>query len=148
MSQPGRRVYWNIFQNILKTFKIRKVYARGNYVGCDQYGNKFYENPAEDGMRSKLPRRSFEPAEEMKFDVDNMSAEWDSWLRHKRHDPPTIEELKYNMHIAEQKKENAGKAESSKDERHASIPKATFPEIKGYERKPGIGLTKHDPKKM
>ncbi|KZC10508.1 hypothetical protein WN55_01945 [Dufourea novaeangliae] len=36
-------------------------------------------------------------------------AEWESWLRYRRTEPPTIEEIETNYQIAKLKKENAAK---------------------------------------
>lgn len=48
MSVPrsGRALWTQVFKNFLKSFRVGKVENRGNYVGKDLFGNKFYENPA------------------------------------------------------------------------------------------------------
>ncbi|CAG8574491.1 13569_t:CDS:2 [Ambispora gerdemannii] len=73
------------------------------YVGSDLDGNEYYETSRILG-NSGRPKRIVNLKQQIKFSDytgDEIPVQWQSWLRHTRFDPPTIEELK----IANQKRE-------------------------------------------
>lgn len=64
----------------------------GNYVGEDDYGNKYYENKKQ--TRFGQPRRwvLYRGHE----DASKVPAEWHGWLHHTNQDPPTVKKpVKY-----------------------------------------------------
>lgn len=85
-------------------------------VGTDLYGNKYYETIRE----GKKPKREMiSNVEHMLYTPDMMPIEWESWIRGKRNDPPTHDEL-----LAQQKriatiKERAKQLEEKDREEHS-----------------------------
>lgn len=78
MSQ-GRPLIKIIFENFLKSFRPRKW--KGTLVGEDYFGNKFYEIPPGEGNERR--QRWFEPVEAENHEQE-MTAEWEAWLRGRR----------------------------------------------------------------
>ncbi|XP_055693187.1 NADH dehydrogenase [ubiquinone] 1 alpha subcomplex assembly factor 2 [Lutzomyia longipalpis] len=99
-----------IFRNFINSLRPRKF--QGSLIGEDTFGNKFYEIAADpEKGRAKRARYFEPPGKEEGFDHE-MSAEWEAWLRGRRQEAPTMEELVQNLAIAEMKKENAAKLEA------------------------------------
>lgn len=96
------RMIWNNFVSSLKP-----QFARRKLVGEDYYGTKYYEEDIRNSRRSRAPRY-FVPVNKDNFDQE-LPAEWESWLRYRRNDPPTSEEIETNYQLAMIKKENAAK---------------------------------------
>lgn len=80
-NQPTRDIFKIIFQNFFKSFKPRQY--KGNYVGEDYFGNKYYEIPANPSIGKRKPSRWFEPKDKEAFD-NELTAEWEAWLRFRR----------------------------------------------------------------
>ena len=77
-------------------------------VGTDLYGNQYYET-IRDG---KKPRREMiSTVEHMQYTPGMMPIEWESWIRGKRDDPPTHEELLAQQKRMQIVKERAKKVE-------------------------------------
>lgn len=105
MSQPpARNLLLNILKNFVNSLKPRRLW--GDLKGVDHFGNKYYEVPINEYSRRSRPERYFEPPVGADFDQE-MSAEWESWLRYRRRDPPSDEEIARNLAIMEMKKKNA-----------------------------------------
>lgn len=68
-----------IFQNFINSFRPRQT--KGNLMGEDYFGNKFFEIPKAPG-RAKTARW-FEPLEKENHEQE-MAAEWEAWLRGRR----------------------------------------------------------------
>ncbi|KMR04635.1 mitochondrial-like isoform 2 protein [Lasius niger] len=96
------KMIWNSFISSLKP-----RFARRRLVGEDYYGTKYYEEDIRNSRRTKAPRY-FEPVNKEDFEQE-LPAEWESWLRYRRNDPPTREEIESNYRLAITKKENATK---------------------------------------
>nr|KAF6441612.1 NADH:ubiquinone oxidoreductase complex assembly factor 2 [Rousettus aegyptiacus] len=64
-------------------------------VGTDQFGNKYYYIPEYKNWRGQTIRekRIVEAAnqKEVDYEVGNIPAEWEAWIRRTRKTPPTIE---------------------------------------------------------
>ncbi|XP_077300647.1 NADH dehydrogenase [ubiquinone] 1 alpha subcomplex assembly factor 2-like [Arctopsyche grandis] len=100
-----RRVWLNAWNNLVASFKPKQI--TGNHKGTDYIGNKYYEIPADPSRGKRRPERWFEATTgESGFD-NYKPAEWESWLRHRRSEPPTDEEIQKNLAIMEMKKTNA-----------------------------------------
>uniref|UniRef100_A0A6V7LWE1 Mimitin, mitochondrial n=1 Tax=Bracon brevicornis TaxID=1563983 RepID=A0A6V7LWE1_9HYME len=80
--------------------------TRRKLIGEDYNGTKYYEDPEARSQRG----RSFEPREENQFDVE-LPAEWEAWLRYRRREPPTEDEVKANYEMMMLKKKNAAELE-------------------------------------
>lgn len=126
MSGPTRNVYWTVVKNFIDSFKPRRI--RGNDMGKDYIGNSYFEIPAEPSAGKRKPTRWYNPPKGQDFQ-DPIPAEWEAWLRMRRQDPPTEEEIAKNLAIAQMKKINAAKIEAKRLAEGGSLP--TVPE-KGH----------------
>ncbi|XP_071453750.1 NADH dehydrogenase [ubiquinone] 1 alpha subcomplex assembly factor 2 isoform X2 [Hetaerina americana] len=100
---------------------------------------------SEDPRQGKRkPSRWFEPLEKEAFDQE-LPAEWEAWLRGRRQDAPTVEELEKNLEIMKMKKKNALLIEQeqavakgdTKEVEKLSPPTTEFPKYEEYEKYPG-----------
>ncbi|XP_011647276.1 NADH dehydrogenase [ubiquinone] 1 alpha subcomplex assembly factor 2 [Pogonomyrmex barbatus] len=96
------KILWNRF---VSSFKPK--YFRRKLMGEDYYGTKYYEEEIRYSAR-KIPPRYFVPVNKDDFEQE-LPAEWESWLRYRRKDPPTREEIEANYQLAITKKKNAAK---------------------------------------
>jgi len=133
MSQT-RSIWAKTFRSLLTSLKPRQI--RGNLVGGDHLGTKYYEIPADPRGGKRKPERWFLPLEKNKFDQD-IPSEWEAWLRGRRANPPTENELLTNLAISDMKKKNSKKVALEnpfvKDE-GGEIPEAPqFPVYTEYE---------------
>lgn len=124
-----------IFQNIINSFKPRT--HTGAQVGTDYFGNKYFEEPADPSRGRRHPRRWIQTVSD-RFDQE-MPAEWDAWLRKRRAEPPSDEEVLKNKAIMEMKKVNAAKLAAERGEPILTQeePKTSFPVYEEYETEPG-----------
>lgn len=136
MAQPAPRgVFRIILRNFLNSFKPRQF--QGTLIGSDYFGNKYYEIPANPSVGSRKPRRWFEPTTQDDF-MQEMPAEWESWLRGRRSKPPTEDEMMKNLAIIQMKKKNA--VEINKQAGQMTIRETgfeSFPKRPDYESVPG-----------
>ncbi|KAI5706380.1 hypothetical protein M8J75_007584 [Diaphorina citri] len=107
-------------------------------------GTKYFEVPADPQRGVRRPHRSFEPSVADKFD-QNLPAEWEAWLRGRRKDPPTEEEINKNLGIIKLKEKNAAELKlkfPSKASENISQKKGmqSFPSYSEYEHAAGIRL--------
>jgi NADH dehydrogenase [ubiquinone] 1 alpha subcomplex assembly factor 2 len=103
-QQQGRSILAMIFRNFIQSLRPRQI--RGDLVGTDYYGNKYYEIPANPQIGKRKSSRWFEPKIKDDFEQE-IPAEWEAWLRGRRNAPPGEEEVLRNLAIMKQKKENA-----------------------------------------
>ncbi|XP_011169416.1 NADH dehydrogenase [ubiquinone] 1 alpha subcomplex assembly factor 2 isoform X2 [Solenopsis invicta] len=96
------KILWNSFISSLKP-----RYFRRKLIGEDYYGTKYYEEEIRYSTR-KRPPRYFIPVNKDNFEQE-LPAEWEAWLRYRRKEPPTREEIEANYQLAMTKKENAAK---------------------------------------
>ncbi|VVC95180.1 unnamed protein product [Leptidea sinapis] len=110
---PGEHRYvWRIaFKNFIDSLKPRPI--QGNKIGKDYIGNKYYEIPADPSRGKRRTTRWYDPAKGLDFQ-DKIPSEWEAWLRMRRTEPPTEEEISKNLAIAQMKKENAAKLEAKR----------------------------------
>lgn len=141
MARKERDIFLNILKNFVNSLKPRKF--TGELKGSDHFGNKYFEIEA-GGSRSKRSRY-FEPVGKNDGFDNQMPAEWESWLRGRRKDPPTEEEVLRNYQLAIDKRKKAEEIETKfkgpKDQRveEPKIPtgRQSFPVYSEYERSPG-----------
>ncbi|XP_045769759.1 NADH dehydrogenase [ubiquinone] 1 alpha subcomplex assembly factor 2 isoform X1 [Maniola jurtina] len=136
MSNGEYRHVWRIvFRNFINSFRPRQI--RGNHIGKDYIGNMYYEIPANPSMGKRKASRWYDPPKGLDFQ-DPIPAEWESWLRMRRVEPPTQEEIEKNLAIAELKKINAAKLEQQRLAEGGSLPAAvergpqSFPKYPDY----------------
>ncbi|KAF0297304.1 NADH dehydrogenase [ubiquinone] 1 alpha subcomplex assembly factor 2 [Amphibalanus amphitrite] len=137
-----RNVLAILFRNFLKSITPNR--PSGNLVGSDHFGNKYYEAPADPSRGKRHPRRWIDPAGQQ-FDQE-MPAEWEAWLRRRRAQPPTDDEVARNRAIMELKKINAAKlAEQRGEVIEPAKPErpSAFPVWEEYEVEPGQKNSKY-----
>lgn len=109
---PGkeRHLLRTIFRNFIDSItpNIRKP----KLVGEDYYGTKYYEMANARNTSRQKPARYFEPVNKDDFEQE-MPAEWEAWLRFRRKDPPTVEEVEANYKLQMLKKEKAAQLEET-----------------------------------
>ncbi|XP_053481469.1 NADH dehydrogenase [ubiquinone] 1 alpha subcomplex assembly factor 2 isoform X1 [Ictalurus furcatus] len=98
------------FASLLRrTFGVMK-----EHVGTDHLGNKYYYIPEQKTWtgRAVRARRFVEASNPSEFEYleGSIPSEWDAWIRGRRKDPPTVEELLKNEHYREQIKVKAQEA--------------------------------------
>lgn len=105
-TPPTRSIVGMIFRNFINSLKPRRW--RGELRGVDYNGTKYFEIPLDSSTNRRRPARWFEPATggDENFD-QQLPAEWESWLRNRRREPPTEEEVLKNLEIMKMKKKNA-----------------------------------------
>ncbi|XP_072766761.1 NADH dehydrogenase [ubiquinone] 1 alpha subcomplex assembly factor 2 [Anoplolepis gracilipes] len=112
------KMIWNSFISSLKP-----RFTRRKLMGEDYYGTKYYEQDIRNSSRPRPPRY-FVPVNKDDFEQE-IPAEWEAWLRYRRKDPPTQEEIEANYQLAMTKKENAAKLlekNYSKNEASKDLP--------------------------
>ncbi|RIB02919.1 hypothetical protein C2G38_829970 [Gigaspora rosea] len=62
-------------------------------VGSDLYGNEYYESNRFINGRKKRTVEMKEKKPLGEYNSDSLPVQWQSWLRHTRHEPPTAEEI-------------------------------------------------------
>ncbi|XP_076229119.1 NADH dehydrogenase [ubiquinone] 1 alpha subcomplex assembly factor 2 isoform X2 [Nomia melanderi] len=107
------------------------------YIGEDYYGTKYYESTS----ARRKNARYFIPVNKEDFEQE-IPVEWESWLRYRRRDPPTEEEIKKNYDIAMMKKEKAAEiaVKFGTDKTPEALPagkgQESFPKYEEYTEKP------------
>lgn len=135
MAQEGRSILGFIFRNFINSLRPRRI--SGDYVGKDYYGNKYYEIPPNPKIGKRKATRWFVPQTTDKYDfVHEVSPEWETWLRGRRKEPPTEEELIKNLEMIKQKQENAREIESNYSAHRSTKQDVVNKEIKGMESFP------------
>ncbi|KAJ0182344.1 hypothetical protein K1T71_001713 [Dendrolimus kikuchii] len=120
MSNGEYRHVWRIvFRNFINSFRPRQI--TGNNMGKDYIGNIYYEIPADPSLGKRKPTRWYDPPKGQDFQ-DPIPAEWEAWLRMRRMEPPTEEEIAKNVALAKLKKENAAKIEAQRLADGGSLP--------------------------
>lgn len=134
-QQQSRSILKMIFTNFINSLKPRQV--TGKLQGTDYFGNKYYEIPADPSRGKRRPSRWFVPADKENFEQE-LSAEWEAWLRGRRKEPPTEEELMKNLSIMDVKKKNAVLVDAKGGTKTPAVKGVeTFPERPEYEKVPG-----------
>lgn len=157
----GKNIFKYVFTNFINSLRPRQI--RGNLIGEDYFGNKYYEIPRDPALGKRKAERWFEPAGDKDAFDRELTAEWQSWLEGRRYvthawipietwgknqfdislnfsvEPPTNEELKKNLAIMQMKKINAAKLDEQhgKPEHKKVTGLGTFPEHQDkYRRDP------------
>ncbi|OON21738.1 hypothetical protein X801_02365 [Opisthorchis viverrini] len=120
------QVRGSILRQIYLTLRSSWYRKRPRLVGTDDYGNRFFEalpnKGSEHPIRSKYPQRYvLMPGQKslddawmtLSSELPTMSTEWESWLRHRRANPPTKEEIASNAAEARRRISQAAKLEAS-----------------------------------
>ncbi|XP_049883586.1 NADH dehydrogenase [ubiquinone] 1 alpha subcomplex assembly factor 2 [Pectinophora gossypiella] len=135
MSGEYRYVWRIAFRNFINSLRPRQI--RGNAMGTDYIGNKYFEIPAEPSLGKRKPTRWYDPPKGLDFE-NKIPSEWEAWLRMRRDNAPTEEEIAQNMAMAKMKKENAAKLEAKRLAEGGDLPVAperghlSFPKYEEY----------------
>lgn len=128
------------FVGIQQIFKSRKLTAQSKvvYVGKDHFGNYYYE-----ADRPNAPRRHQRYFERKELgdataivDLSKVPPAWDAWLRFRRRDPPTEEEILESedyfvtqQAMAKIKDPDKESEQASDRNQSKSLKKRSFPKI-------------------
>ncbi|XP_053359138.1 NADH dehydrogenase [ubiquinone] 1 alpha subcomplex assembly factor 2 [Clarias gariepinus] len=120
-----------------RTFAVMK-----EHVGTDHLGNKYYYIPEQKTWTGRVvrARRFVEASNQTEFEYleGSIPSEWDAWIRGRRKDPPTIEELLKNERYREEIKIKAQEAEEKDQELQAKayteglIARSMQTQVKGH----------------
>merc|ERR1712059_164411 len=93
-------------------------------IGRDPFGNTYYELPAQPQLGKRRPTRWYNTAQTGQKDVvgtdlwagfdSELPSEWESWLRHRRPDAPSEQEVMQSLALGQMKKINAAKLEETR----------------------------------
>uniref|UniRef100_UPI0025422982 NADH dehydrogenase [ubiquinone] 1 alpha subcomplex assembly factor 2 n=1 Tax=Euleptes europaea TaxID=460621 RepID=UPI0025422982 len=82
---------------LLRALKLRALGPEKQQVGVDHLGNKYYRiSKHETWAGHIIQERRFVEAVDVKeheYEVGDIPTEWEAWIRKRRKDPPTIEEI-------------------------------------------------------
>merc|ERR1712013_710153 len=97
----------------IESLKVGKRVQVGTVIGQDPYGNTYYEIPAQPQLGKRRPTRWYNTVDTNKKDIIDrdrvagfdaeLPSEWESWLRHRRAEPPTEHEVMPGEHEFENK---------------------------------------------
>ncbi|XP_029432424.1 NADH dehydrogenase [ubiquinone] 1 alpha subcomplex assembly factor 2 isoform X1 [Rhinatrema bivittatum] len=122
-----------------------------HHVGSDQFGNKYYYIPQQRTWTGQTirERRTVEAVHKKAYEYEEwqIPLEWEAWIRGKRKDPPTIEEILKNETYREVIKLRSKEA-SEKDQLQQATEyeegiaaKPGHTQIKGHASAPFYGKT-------
>ncbi|CAG2179485.1 unnamed protein product [Oppiella nova] len=105
MSYRGRSTFFVIINRFVDSLRPKNLRSNVKHMGSDYLGNNYFENHSKQLFDAKSqPKRWFKPPHEDLWDRE-LPPEWNSWLRQTRTDPPTTEEIEYNLSVERKKKE-------------------------------------------
>jgi NADH dehydrogenase [ubiquinone] 1 alpha subcomplex assembly factor 2 len=135
MAREGRGLFRAVWNNFVSSLKPRQI--QGNLIGKDHFGNEYFEIPPDPSRGKRNPSRWFLPkgGENNNFDRE-VPTEWQAWLRGRRAEPPSPDEIAANLAIIEMKQKNAALLEQK-------FPRAPPPEL-GKEVKGVDSFPKYD----
>ncbi|KAM8961265.1 NADH dehydrogenase [ubiquinone] 1 alpha subcomplex assembly factor 2 [Pelodytes ibericus] len=88
----------------LRTLLQRTLGTVRQHMGTDQFGNKYFYTPEQKnfaGQRTRA-RRTVECINKKDYESGDIPTEWEAWIRGKRSDPPTTEEIIKNEKFREE----------------------------------------------
>ncbi|KAK9730514.1 NADH ubiquinone oxidoreductase subunit NDUFA12 [Popillia japonica] len=132
-QQQSRSILAMIFRNFINSLKPRQV--SGDLKGTDYFGNKYFEIPANPSVGKRRASRWFEPQEKENFQQE-MPAEWEAWLRHRRTEPPTQEEVERNYALMQMKK-----AKAIEIDKKGGVPAPITKGMETFPKRPDMELT-------
>lgn len=136
-------MYLQIWKNFIAS--ITRKWPAASEVGSDHFGNKYFEIPADPSHGKRRPSRWFEPCIKEKTDQE-IPVEWEAWLRNRRANPPTKEEIEHNLAVMEMMKLKAAQLEEAARQERKEMgllrpedakETGAFPKYEEYEETPG-----------
>ncbi|XP_052526439.1 NADH dehydrogenase [ubiquinone] 1 alpha subcomplex assembly factor 2 isoform X1 [Tympanuchus pallidicinctus] len=133
----------------LRALRLRLLGPEKELVGTDQFGNKYYRVPQhQTGAGQIKPERRFVEAvnrQAYQYEMGDFPTEWEAWIRKKRKDPPTIEEiLKNEMYRQEMKQKvkdvyEKDKLLQTKEYKEGLVAEPVHAQVKGHASAPYYG---------
>ncbi|NWV86442.1 NDUF2 factor, partial [Dasyornis broadbenti] len=133
----------------LRALRLRLVGPTKELVGTDQFGNKYYRVPKHESRAGQIiPERRFVEAvnrEAYQYQIGDFPAEWEAWIRKKREDPPTIEEILQNENYREEMKQKVkdvsekDKLLQAKEYEEGLVAEPSHTRVKGHASAPYYG---------
>ncbi|NWT02572.1 NDUF2 factor, partial [Mionectes macconnelli] len=133
----------------LSALRLRLLGPAKELVGTDQFGNKYYRVPKHETRAGRIiPERRFVEAvnhEAYQYQVGDFPAEWEAWIRRKRKDPPTIEEILRNENYREEMKQKIkdvsekDKLLQAKEYKEGLVAEPGHTQVKGHASAPYYG---------
>ncbi|XP_074851640.1 NADH dehydrogenase [ubiquinone] 1 alpha subcomplex assembly factor 2 isoform X1 [Carettochelys insculpta] len=140
---------------LLRALRLRLLGPEKQYVGSDQFGNKYYVIPKHQSRAGQtIPERRFVEAAKQKpheYEQGDLPTEWEAWIRKRRKDPPMVEEILKNQIYREQIKlkiKDASEKDSllqSKEYTDGGVAEPVQTEIKGHASAPFYGKNEPSP---
>ncbi|CAH2296279.1 mimitin, mitochondrial [Pelobates cultripes] len=120
----------------LRIFLQRTLGRVRHHVGTDQFGNKYYYIPEQatwTGQRTRA-RRTVDCVnkKEFEYQLGNIPTEWEAWIRGKRKDPPTIEEILKNEKFREEMKMKSKEASQDSENKVGALDRPEKTQVKGH----------------
>ncbi|KAL9692517.1 hypothetical protein quinque_000156 [Culex quinquefasciatus] len=109
-DEPVNSLMRILFQTFMNSLKPRQL--KGNLVGEDYFGNKVLRNPGKLGAWADAQPALVRTLREKEAYNQEVTAEWEAWLRGRRKEPPTEQELLRNLAIMKLKEKNAAELEA------------------------------------
>ncbi|XP_067140181.1 NADH dehydrogenase [ubiquinone] 1 alpha subcomplex assembly factor 2 [Centruroides vittatus] len=116
MAENGRSILKMIFTNFIRSLRPKNVLSQGKVAGKDQFGNTYYEIPADPSRGKRVPKRWYKPEIDEDWEKE-VPIEWEAWLRGRRGDPPTKEEIDKNYQTMMLTKKHAEKLAAEAEEK-------------------------------
>lgn len=132
------------FRNLINSLTKGKVEKPGSVlVGSDPFGNRYFEIPADPRHGKRHPVRWYDAPETNQKDVLGLDryagfdakvpAEWDSWLRMRRDEPPSPDQVMNSLALADLKKRNAAALDEKNREKLLAMGREAPGEVKPQE---------------
>eukprot|EP00088_Acartia_fossae_P003616 TRINITY_DN11533_c0_g1_i2.p1 TRINITY_DN11533_c0_g1~~TRINITY_DN11533_c0_g1_i2.p1 ORF type:complete len:184 (+),score=37.50 TRINITY_DN11533_c0_g1_i2:45-596(+) len=144
-APKSRGMFQYVFKNFWNSLKVGKRQKVGNLVGRDPFGNVYYELPAQPELGKRRPTRWYNAETTGRKDIvsrdtwagfdSDLPSEWESWLRYRRDNPPSDDEVLQGLALADMKKRNAAKLEVKRiDEMRAAGIEPEAPKPQDHEK--------------
>ncbi|XP_037229461.1 NADH dehydrogenase [ubiquinone] 1 alpha subcomplex assembly factor 2 isoform X1 [Falco biarmicus] len=134
---------------VLRALRLRLFGPAKELVGTDQFGNKYYRVPKHETHTGQIiPERRFVEAinsEAYRYEMGDFPTEWEAWIRKRREDPPTIEEILKNESYREEMKQKIkdvsekDKLLQAKEYKEGLVAEPAHTQVKGHASAPYYG---------
>uniref|UniRef100_A0A8C8S3T7 NADH:ubiquinone oxidoreductase complex assembly factor 2 n=1 Tax=Pelusios castaneus TaxID=367368 RepID=A0A8C8S3T7_9SAUR len=139
----------------LRALRLRVLGPEKQHVGSDQFGNQYFRIPEHQSWAGQnIRERRFAECVDQKeynYEVGDIPTEWEAWLRKRRQDPPTMEELLKNEKYREEMKQKVIEASEkdrllqTKEYKTGLVAEPIQTQIKGHASAPYYGKDEPSP---
>ncbi|KAM6230728.1 NADH dehydrogenase [ubiquinone] 1 alpha subcomplex assembly factor 2 [Porphyrio hochstetteri] len=136
-------------RQVLRALRLRFLGPAKELVGTDQFGNKYYRVPEHESRAGQMiPERRFVEAvnhQPYQYEMGAFPTEWEAWIRKKRKDPPSIEEILKNENYREEMKQKVkdvsekDKLLQAKEYKEGLVAEPLRTQVKGHASAPYYG---------